>query len=134
MNNQEFLNIAKAVGTVEATDAFLDAWEESLKEDEKVENNEATIFLKAYTFAFENNFFQKNETFETFKNQSFRGSPVRVSRKLRIQLWAEYQEEKAHRENSLIMAGYATIKGTKNMILNNKYENMILDFQDSEFC
>ena len=134
MNNKEFLNIAKAQGTVEVTDAFLNAWEDSLKEDDKVENNEATIFLTAYTFAFENNLFQNNETFETFKNQSFIGSPVRVSRKLRIELWAEYQEEKAHKENRLIMAGYATIKGTKNMILNNNYENMILDFQDSEVC
>jgi hypothetical protein len=48
MNNQDFLNIAKAQGTVEATDAFLNAWEDSLNEDDKVESNEVTIFLTAY--------------------------------------------------------------------------------------
>ena len=32
MNNKEFLNIAKAQGTVEVTDAFLNAWEDSLEE------------------------------------------------------------------------------------------------------
>jgi len=51
-------------------------------------------YLKAWTFAHENNLFDGHTEEKTFRKQSFRGCPVRVSVKDKIRLGAEYKEDR----------------------------------------
>ena len=93
----------------------------------------AEIFLTAFTFAFENGKFDGCETFEDFKKVSFIGSPIRVSRKTKIALWKEKEEMdalNAQRKIQNVLAG--DVKRKRVNKIESKYENMILDFQDSE--